>query len=110
VKYTNTKPCTIGWSDPEYNWQGSCCCNCKNQQPLSQHPSNRSVIGKGPSSALIGFICVAPELHPHTTFFDHTDTGEHHGMCECWEEQNCKVTDNGHTVPADEKQVPAEEE
>ena len=57
-----------------------CCCNCKNQLKLMNHPMNKG-FGEGSISELCGYVCIA-------IYEDGSNEGKgiycqsQHGMCE----------------------------
>ena len=58
------------------NSAGRCCCNCKWQRYIVQHPWNKHPWSKGKITQAIGYGCTVPDM-PSVVFFD-----DKHSMCE----------------------------
>ena len=69
-------PCYEGWSEEGGNKSGTCCCNCRYQQPIVGHPWNKAHFTKTSIMSIIGYGCHMPESD-RIVFFD-----QKHGMCE----------------------------
>lgn len=70
----NNPTCNAGFN-------GSCCCNCKNQIELHKHPCNKD-FGNSSITENCGWVCMAPELGEgkYGIYFDNQ-----HGMCEMYQ-------------------------
>ncbi len=73
--------CYEGWGDTENNRDGDCCCNCKHQLTLTNHPWNKEHKGSFLEQAQTQYgaliwCCGLDRAH---SFIMERE----HGMCEC---------------------------
>ena len=86
--------CYEGWKMKDGNSSGRCCCNCKWQKYIVQHPWNKHSWSKGSIRQAMGYGCTVPDM-PSVVFFDNK-----HGMCEMhdWREMYA-VSESEHPQP-----------
>ena len=72
-------PCYEGWAMKAGNSAGRCCCNCKYQRYIVQHPWNKKEWAKGPITQAFGYGCQPPEMRS-IVFYEFQ-----HSMCEMHE-------------------------